>query len=60
METTTTAKPKKQSFALPADLEQRLHEERARFERAHGVPVSLNAVAVKAMRDGLARITSEH
>ena len=52
MESTTT-RLKKQSFALPIDLEQRLHEARTEFERAHGVPTSLNAIAVKAMRDGL-------
>lgn len=47
-------KPKKQSFSLPRDLEQRLQAERERFERAHGVPMSLNAIAVKVMRAGLA------
>lgn len=44
---------RKRSFVLPSDLEQRLLQERERFAKEHGIAVSLNQVAVKAMRDGL-------
>jgi hypothetical protein len=46
-------KLKKQSFTLDPDLEQLLQQERDRFEREHGVSISLNQIATKAMRVGL-------
>lgn len=45
--------PVKRSFSLTRELAERLEQERAKFEQQHGVSVSLNQVAIKAMRDGL-------
>jgi len=52
MEKITQQEPKKLTVLLDPELEQRLNEERARFQREHGVAVSMNQIATKAMRDG--------
>lgn len=44
--------PRKLTVLLDHELEQRLNEEVAKFEREHGVAVSMNQIATKAMRQG--------
>jgi hypothetical protein len=45
----------KRSFLIDLELAERLEQERAKFKKEHGVSVSLNQVAVKALRAGLAQ-----